>query len=97
MALGRAIGSLRALTLGQSLCDSFVGQDLQGSGFYQAIIALETQRIKASSSGKQLELSGALRRLIMASDAHVADLYSSGKGQAGVRGFGHFRPFGLML
>ena len=36
---------------------------------------------QASSSGKQDELRRALRRMVLAADAHVADLYSCGRGQ----------------
>lgn len=86
LSLGRAVGSLRAMTLVQSLCDTFgAGQGLESSPFYQTIIAFETERFKASSSGKQDELRGALRRMVLAADAHVADLYSCGRGQDFIR------------
>ncbi|CAK9048918.1 Uncharacterized protein SCF082_LOCUS27180 [Durusdinium trenchii] len=81
LSLGRAVGSLRAMTLVQSLYDTFTNEGMQGNQFYQTIIAFETERLKASSSGKQEQLNRALRRMVLAADAHVADLYSYGRGQ----------------
>ena len=54
--------------------------------------------VQATSSGKQQDLKRQLRRLVLAADAHVADLYNSGKGQARVCGLGPparcpFSPF----
>ena len=85
-SLGRATGSLRAMTLMQSLCDSFsAGEVFESSNFYQTVIAFERERFKASSSGKQDELRRALRRMVLAADAHVADLFSCGRGQDFIR------------
>ncbi|CAJ1418758.1 unnamed protein product, partial [Effrenium voratum] len=42
-------------------------------------------RLQATSSGKQQDLKRQLRRLVLAADAHVADLYNSGKGQDFIR------------
>lgn len=83
LALGRAVGCVRAFILGQSLMDMFApaGQDLQSSAFYQSIMSFERARLEAASVSKRDELQQALRRLVLAADAHVADLYSSGKGQ----------------
>ena len=38
---------------------------------------------QAASTAKREEVQQALRRLVLAADAHVADLYSCGKGQDG--------------
>ncbi|CAE7385404.1 unnamed protein product [Symbiodinium natans] len=83
LALGRAVGCIRAFILGQSLLDMFApaGQDLQSSAFYQSIVAFERARLEAASAPKREELQQSLRRLVLAADAHVADLYNSGKGQ----------------
>ena len=43
---------------------------------------------QASSSGKQDELRRALRRMVLAADAHVADLFSCGRGQELEKGQG---------
>ncbi|CAE8593682.1 unnamed protein product, partial [Polarella glacialis] len=88
LALGRAVASVRGFIISQSLHDMFgqksAGGPLNTSVFYEAVIAFERARFTAASAAKQTEVNGALRRLVLAADAHVADLANSrtGKGFA---------------
>ncbi|CAE7921645.1 unnamed protein product [Symbiodinium necroappetens] len=83
LALGRAVGCVRAFILGQSLMDMFAPGDHRcpRKSLRTRLCLSVNCKLQAASVSKRDELQQALRRLVLAADAHVADLYSSGKGQ----------------
>merc|ERR1719316_1277973 len=72
LACGRAEACLRNFILAQSLLEMFGmsgGQGgLEGSAFYQAVLAFEHARLVAASPAKQAEVKSHIRRLIDTAD-----------------------------
>eukprot|EP00931_Biecheleriopsis_adriatica_P052036 TRINITY_DN30232_c0_g1_i1.p1 TRINITY_DN30232_c0_g1~~TRINITY_DN30232_c0_g1_i1.p1 ORF type:complete len:882 (+),score=223.00 TRINITY_DN30232_c0_g1_i1:72-2648(+) len=85
LSLGRAVAGVRSFILAQSLFDMFSGKAagvaLRDGAFYQAVVSFEKARLEATSSSKRAEVHAALHRLVLAADAHVADLHNSRRGQ----------------
>eukprot|EP00443_Scrippsiella_acuminata_P107191 CAMPEP_0115587626 /NCGR_PEP_ID=MMETSP0272-20121206/8301_1 /TAXON_ID=71861 /ORGANISM="Scrippsiella trochoidea, Strain CCMP3099" /LENGTH=879 /DNA_ID=CAMNT_0003022707 /DNA_START=8 /DNA_END=2648 /DNA_ORIENTATION=+ len=81
-AVGRVYGAVRSLLTNQSLLDTFSPMlgggasavPLKDSHLYQSVVAFEKARFGAASDAKRAEVKEALSTLILAADAHVAEL-----------------------
>lgn len=98
-AVGRVYGAVRSLLQSQSLLDMMMqmlgggggrGQ-MQDSHLYQSVLAFEKARFEAASDVKRDEVKAVLARLIMAADAHAAELSGGPENSFTTRWHGELR------